>query len=176
LASSAFARHYLRNHYCFLFLRLLRCFSSAGLRLRHVFNVTGYPIRTSADQVDVCSYPQLFAAYHVLRRLREPRHPPYALSCFHLSTSAFTSPLLLLDTLIGHHSRGIPTLKLPLLPTTSIYCCFNCSTSLVNELFRSINTPILHQVYHFSRLFTGDSNPTACFQTAPPDQSGVNQY
>ncbi len=30
LGSSAFARHYLRNHYCFLFLCLLRCFSSAG--------------------------------------------------------------------------------------------------------------------------------------------------
>jgi hypothetical protein len=31
LGYSAFARHYLRNHYCFLFLCLLRCFSSAGL-------------------------------------------------------------------------------------------------------------------------------------------------
>ena len=51
LASSAFARHYLRNHFCFLFLRLLRCFSSAGLRLFHaVFNCIGFPIRTSADQ------------------------------------------------------------------------------------------------------------------------------
>ena len=28
----------------------------------------------------VCTYPQLFAAYHVLHRLQEPRHPPYALS------------------------------------------------------------------------------------------------
>ena len=28
--SSAFARRYLRNHFCFLFLRLLRCFSSPG--------------------------------------------------------------------------------------------------------------------------------------------------
>ena len=28
LGSSAFARHYLRNHYCFLFLQVLRCFSS----------------------------------------------------------------------------------------------------------------------------------------------------
>ena len=27
----------------------------------------------------VCTSPWLFAAYHVLRRLREPRHPPYAL-------------------------------------------------------------------------------------------------
>src|SRR5687768_7313379 len=31
LGSSAFARHYLRNHYYFLFLRVLRCFSSPGL-------------------------------------------------------------------------------------------------------------------------------------------------
>ena len=33
LGSSAFARRYLRNHYCFLFLSLLRCFSSGGSRL-----------------------------------------------------------------------------------------------------------------------------------------------
>ena len=30
LGSSAFARRYLRNHGCFLFLTLLRCFSSGG--------------------------------------------------------------------------------------------------------------------------------------------------
>jgi hypothetical protein len=30
----------------------------------------------------VCSSPQLIAAYHVLRRLLEPRHPPCALICF----------------------------------------------------------------------------------------------
>ena len=30
----------------------------------------------------ICTSPQLFAAYHVLRRLREPRHPPYALIHF----------------------------------------------------------------------------------------------
>ncbi len=30
LGSSAFARHYSRNHYCFLLLRVLRCFSSPG--------------------------------------------------------------------------------------------------------------------------------------------------
>ena len=33
LGSSAFARHYLRNHFCFLLLRVLRCFSSPGLLL-----------------------------------------------------------------------------------------------------------------------------------------------
>ena len=30
----------------------------------------------------VCSSPKLIAAYHVLHRLSEPRHPPYALKCF----------------------------------------------------------------------------------------------
>ena len=30
----------------------------------------------------VCSSPQLFAAYRVLLRLLESRHPPYALCCF----------------------------------------------------------------------------------------------
>ena len=30
----------------------------------------------------ICASPELFAAYHVLRRLREPRHPPSALAYF----------------------------------------------------------------------------------------------
>ena len=34
-----------------------------------------------ASQV-ICTYARLFAAYHVLRRLQEPRHPPYALFYF----------------------------------------------------------------------------------------------
>ena len=42
----------------------------------------GCPIRKSADIMLVCSSPQLIAAYHVLLRLLEPRHPPYALICF----------------------------------------------------------------------------------------------
>ena len=30
----------------------------------------------------ICTYPKLIAAYHVLLRLREPRHPPCALFYF----------------------------------------------------------------------------------------------
>ena len=30
----------------------------------------------------MCSSPKLIAAYHVLHRLLEPRHPPCALNCF----------------------------------------------------------------------------------------------
>ena len=33
----------------------------------------------------ICAYPRLIAAYHVLHRLNEPRHPPCALSYFRLS-------------------------------------------------------------------------------------------
>ncbi len=52
LGSFPFARHYLGNHCYFLFLCLLRCFSSAGsLLLCHVFNMAGCPIRKSPDQV-----------------------------------------------------------------------------------------------------------------------------
>ena len=36
----------------------------------------------------VCTYPTLFAAYHVLLRLPEPRHPPFALFFFFYSLAA----------------------------------------------------------------------------------------
>ena len=48
----------------------------------YTFSVPGCPIRKSADISLVCSSPRLIAAYHVLHRLSEPRHPPYALKCF----------------------------------------------------------------------------------------------
>ena len=62
LGYSAFARHYLRNHFCFLLLRLLRCFSSAGSPPigYYVFNIVGCPIRISADQF-VCANPRSFS-------------------------------------------------------------------------------------------------------------------
>ena len=52
LGSSPFARHYWGNHCYFLFLQVLRCFSSLRLPLKRctVFNRTGSPIRKSPDQ------------------------------------------------------------------------------------------------------------------------------
>src|SRR5690606_14085621 len=40
----------------------------------------GLPHSDICGSPRVCQSPQLFAAYHVLLRLCEPRHPPYALS------------------------------------------------------------------------------------------------
>ena len=51
LGSSAFARHYLRNHCYFLLLRVLRCFSSPRLpgTSYHISCEMGCPIRISTD-------------------------------------------------------------------------------------------------------------------------------
>ena len=39
----------------------------------------GFPHSDICGSMDMCSSPQLFAAYHVLLRLPVPRHPPDAL-------------------------------------------------------------------------------------------------
>ena len=42
----------------------------------------GLPHSDIPGSTAICASPELFAAYHVLRRLREPRHPPSALAYF----------------------------------------------------------------------------------------------
>ena len=86
LGFSPVARHYWGNHSYFLFLRVLRCFSSPRwpptsnwMSSLQDDGLSHSEIRGSKA---ICAYPQLFAAYHVLHRLREPRHPPCALSYF----------------------------------------------------------------------------------------------
>ena len=84
LGYSAFARHYLRNHFCFLLLRLLRCFSSAGLPPigYYVFNIVGCPIRISTDQF-VCANPrsfsQLITSFFASESLGIPHTPLFCL-------------------------------------------------------------------------------------------------
>ena len=89
LGSFYFARHYFRNRFFFLFLWVLRCFSSPRSLLIHYFThvwitsvlpLAEFPHSDIHGLSDICSYPWLFAAYHVLLRLLMPRHSPYALS------------------------------------------------------------------------------------------------
>ena len=87
LASSAFARHYWRNLCWFLFLALLRCFSSGGSPHIPMYSVyddktlllPDCSIRISTDLTLTYSSPWLFAVSHVLLRLSVPRHSPCAL-------------------------------------------------------------------------------------------------
>ena len=66
-------------------------FSSCGYldvsvpRVRPMFMVIplqgiGFPHSEIHGSTAICAYPWLIAACHVLPRLREPRHPPYALT------------------------------------------------------------------------------------------------
>ena len=86
LGSSPVARHYWGNHSYFLFLQVLRCFSSLrwppALSRMSSLQDDGLSHSDIRGSKAICAYPRLFAAYHVLLRLREPRHPPCALSYF----------------------------------------------------------------------------------------------
>lgn len=96
LGSSPFARRYLGNRFFFLFLRVLRCFSSPGLpSITYGFSArylgitpSGFPHSDIPGSMPACGSPRLFAAYHVLLRLLVPRHPPFALNSL---TSVFCS-------------------------------------------------------------------------------------
>ena len=82
LGQFRFARHYSGNHFCFLLLRLLRCFSSARsppLRILYL-QYSRFPHSEMYGSIDICSSPYLIAAYHVFLRLSEPRHSPCALN------------------------------------------------------------------------------------------------
>jgi len=68
LGSSHFARHYFGNHCYFLFLQVLRCFSSPGLLPFGfmIFNHEGCPIRKSTPRwlfAPQCSLSQLITSF-----------------------------------------------------------------------------------------------------------------
>ena len=74
LGSSHFARHYLGNHCYFLFLRVLRCFSSPGLLPLYngsmIFNHVGCPIRKSTPRrlfAPQCSLSQLITSFFAVK-------------------------------------------------------------------------------------------------------------
>ena len=66
----------------------------------------GFPHSEICGSSDICSLPQLIAAYHVFLRLLVPRHPPCALSILTTFSAAFW---LLLLRLSLHSVAGIPS-------------------------------------------------------------------
>ena len=85
LGSSLFDRHYWGNR---LFLssppgtKMFQFPGFAQLFAVHGLQPCGLPHSDMSGSRPVCGSPDLFAAYHVLRRLPKPRHPPYALLLF----------------------------------------------------------------------------------------------
>ena len=121
LGSSAFARHYSRNHYCFLFLRLLRCFSSAGsppFRGCRAFSPAGCPIRKSGYQYLFAVTPglsQLVTSFFASRSPGIPRAPLvtlriplttsrlYARALFLFLVARYELSLILISRVFFHH-------------------------------------------------------------------------
>ncbi len=124
---------------CFLFLRVLRWFTSPGLLLpayefsRGSSDLTrkGLPHSEIPGSKPVCGSPRLIAACHVLHRFSAPRHPPSTLSSLtikYLRRESFLSiyPTLLSKIVItadqkvprsgGTSSSALPTGS-PMLPS-----------------------------------------------------------
>ena len=78
LGCSPFARRYLGNHCCFLFLRVLRCFSSPGAL--HIPMYSVYDDWSSTSRVSPFGNPRIYArlqlpvAYRSLSRPSSPVH------------------------------------------------------------------------------------------------------
>jgi hypothetical protein len=102
LGSSPFARRYSGNHGCFLFLRVMRCFSSPGLpRCTYEFSTTyhpitddGFPHSDTLGSMSAYDSPRRFGVRPVLLRHLAPRHPPCAL--LHVTKSRVIYPVALL--------------------------------------------------------------------------------
>ena len=101
LGSYAFARHYLRNHFCFLFLRVMRCFSSPGSprALRGAAIACGGLPHSEIHGYN--GYLPLAVAY---RSLSRPSSPPRAKASFMcpslLSFNGLVSPFIFAYSLL----------------------------------------------------------------------------
>ena len=109
LGSSHFARRYFGNRCFFLFLWLLRCFSSPGsfhtlwigVWILEAFS-SRFPHSDISGSMDICSSPKLFAAYHVFHRLLVPRHPPCALISLTIPTPRGYGFILRMHSVASH--------------------------------------------------------------------------
>ena len=80
LTYSAFARRYSRNHYCFLFLLILKCFTSQG-SLSHVgiLRIIRPQVDVLFEDLGVSVFMRLTRAFRSLSRsssVPKPRYPP----------------------------------------------------------------------------------------------------
>ena len=100
LGYSRFAHHYSGNRFFFLFLWVLRCFSSPRSLPTPMYSAQdtlagGFPHSDISGSKIAPISPKLFAGCHVLHRLLSPRHPPGALIA--LENPHTQTPLMTLE-------------------------------------------------------------------------------
>src|SRR5699024_8932638 len=117
-----FARRYLGNRVCFLFLRVLRCFSSPGMpHAPYVFRYmhcsitsSGFPHSEIPGSQSTYDSPRHIGVSPVLHRLLVPRHPPCALlhlTIIHVSNMLLMSLVVFLLFSFQGTKREIYSLK-----------------------------------------------------------------
>ena len=132
LGCAAFARHYLRHHYCFLFLRVLRCFSSPGSPPCgcRAFGTAGFPIRAPVDhglRAAPHGLSQLIAPFIASKSLGIPRAPLLACRAARGNRRAprhSTFPSQSVNELAPPHAGGtgaVPKKSLPTIPPENFF-------------------------------------------------------
>ena len=144
----------------FLFLQVLRCFSSLrsppALSRISSLQDDGLSHSEIRGSRDICSYPRLIAAYHVLHRLREPRHPPCALSYL---SYRFTTCV----------ARSVYTFSLYLILLQLLNCCFCHIMSKIVSVVLKIDFVRIRSLRLSSNLHSVENNGfeplTPCLQS-----------
>ena len=102
----------------------------------------GFPHSEICGSMDICSSPQLIAAYHVFHRLLVPRHPPCALYSL---TCRIVFAILLMLHRIALRVTPVCYKKLVLFLISfdiSLGCLFNIFLSRFARIFRFVQTLI----------------------------------
>ena len=136
------------------------CYFTYILITNH-FLLVEFPHSDIHGLMDICSYPWLFAAYHVLLRLLVPRHSPYALSSLTFKILKTSSCFVNLHLKISSMYKRTPLEFLVRLPRNTRFWVF-CASKLYFSFshFRLLFSTvcILRFLFCFSTLL-----PLNCF-------------
>ena len=122
LGSSPFARHYWGNHCYFLFLRVLRCFSSPRSPPSMMDDTSSRYRVVPFGNLRIKGHLHLPGAYRSLSRPSSPPRAKASAMCPYLISSAFTPPSLVAENILS--------------AVNHLHCCkrfarFACFLSLV---------------------------------------------
>ena len=102
----------------------------------------GLPHSEIRGSIRICQSPRLIAAYHVLRRLPEPRHPPCALMYFIFSLFVPSVPFAIRIN-PGDAAAGLDK-----------YLAFCCTDATLPRLYFTIFLLFLLNIHHVKDRFS----------------------
>ena len=111
-------------------------FASSHVVMMTVLQTAGLSHSEIRGSKVICTLPRLIAAYHVLLRLREPRHPPCALFSF-LSRFRAISLIIVKKTIIKISSLSVSYLVSSCQRSSAI--SFRLSTLFLLQVYRLFN-------------------------------------